>query len=258
MIPWMVGAALAFWLFAAAMISLYFHHLLPEPALGKETGDVLKLGVGMIVAMSTLVLGLLTASSKSTFDTVNTDVRKFATELLLMDRTFREYGPDAAQARADLLRYTERALDGTWPDAGQKPVVADNAAEGMLDRVSADVYAFHPSDEQQRALAASATSQIEAIVQQRWTLIEEATGSVSPIMVGVLFVWLGLTFASFGYNAPRNRVVVATFLLCAVSIGGAMFLILEMDGPFDGLISISPEPVTTALHHMRQPDTLAP
>jgi len=64
---------------------------------------------------------------------------------------------------------------------------------------------------------------------------------------GVCSFWLTATFTSFGLFAPRNAIVLATFFVCALSVAGAIFLILELDGPFDGLIRISPEPVRYAL-----------
>jgi hypothetical protein len=41
--------------------------------------------------------------------------------------------------------------------------------------------------------------------------------------------------------------VLTVLLLCALSVAGAVFLVLEMDGPFDGLIKVSPEPLRFAL-----------
>ena len=58
-------------------------------------------------------------------------------------------------------------------------------------------------------------------------------------------------FASFGLNAPRNATVVVAFLVCALSIGGAVFLILEMDSPFQGVLRLSKQPMTNALAHMQ-------
>ena len=249
-VSWFVGILMFVCLFSAAMASLILHRKLPEPILSKDTQDVMKLGIGMIIAMSTLVLGLLTASVKGAFDSVNADVKLFATEIVMLDRTLRFYGPDAEPARQDLIRYTDRALAETWPRKGQPAVVEDSTAEALLDRSEQRILALKPLDDAHSAGKIYAISQIQYVVQQRWKLIEEANNSVSPLMVVVLIIWLSIVFASFGYNAPRNRIVIAVFLLCAASIGGAMFLILELDGPFDGIVKVSPEPLQVALDHM--------
>ena len=53
-------------------------------------------------------------------------------------------------------------------------------------------------------------------------------------------------FASFGLFAPRNATVVVVFVLCALSVAGAVFLVLEMDRPLEGVIKVSPDPLRYA------------
>ena len=68
----------------------------------------------------------------------------------------------------------------------------------------------------------------------------------------MLVAWLVLIFASFGYRAPRNAVVVSTFAVAAVLIAGAIYLIIDMDVPFTGPIQISPAPLLRAEEQMRR------
>jgi len=65
--------------------------------------------------------------------------------------------------------------------------------------------------------------------------------------MAVLTFWLAMIFMSFAIFAPANTTVIATLLICALSISGAMFLILELDTPFAGLIRISSAPLRDAL-----------
>jgi hypothetical protein len=62
--------------------------------------------------------------------------------------------------------------------------------------------------------------------------------------------WLSMTFASFGLSAPRNATVVTVLVISALSVAAAVFLILELDGPFEGLIRISSEPIRFALANL--------
>jgi hypothetical protein len=94
--------------------------------------------------------------------------------------------------------------------------------------------------------------EVRRLIELRWTLVGEATTSLNVPLVSVLVIWLTLIFASFGYNAPRNVLVVTTFILCAASIGGALFLVVQMDRPFEGLIKVSPTPLQNALAHTRE------
>jgi hypothetical protein len=59
-----------------------------------------------------------------------------------------------------------------------------------------------------------------------------------------------MLFTSFGLFAPFNATVIGVLLVCALSVAGAIFLVLEMDRPFEGLIQISSAPLQNALAHL--------
>jgi hypothetical protein len=89
------------------------------------------------------------------------------------------------------------------------------------------------------------------LLRQRWLLIEQQGPSVQRLVLVVLVSWVMVIFASFGLNAPRNGSVMVAFLICSLAIGGAIFLILEMDRPMDGVMQISSWPVENVLAHMK-------
>src|SRR3954452_14252400 len=234
----------------AALLALWLHPRLPAHHLSKETTDIVRLGVGVVATITALALGLLISSVKGSFDQVNRDVQLFATRLILTDRALRFYGPGADHARALLRQYTERALRETWPKESGMAIVEDPVAGALLDQTELAILSL-PSDPQRPGLTARAAETIHDVVRQRWTLIEESGSAVPPFLLVALTVWLGLIFASFGYNAPRNALVVAVLLVCAGSVAGALFLITEMDGAFTGLITVPSDPVARALAHMQ-------
>jgi len=67
-----------------------------------------------------------------------------------------------------------------------------------------------------------------------------------PFLV-VLVFWLCIIFASFGLFAPHNGTVIAVLCVCALSVAGAIFLILELDRSFEGLLQVSSTPLRAAL-----------
>ncbi len=239
--------------FGAGMLMLWLHPRLPVRIRAGDTHEVVKLATSMIVVMASVVLGLLASSLSSNFQGVEGDLRKFATELILTDRALREYGPDAAHARALLLGYAEQALHGTWPANGGAGVVADPSAALLLDDTERAILSLRPADTAQRALSTQAEARLTSVVNQRWTLIGEAQGTVSAPLMVVVILWMTLAFASLGYNAPRNRVVIATMLLAAASMSAAIFIIMELNGPFDGLLKVSPRPVQEAVATLQGP-----
>ena len=62
--------------------------------------------------------------------------------------------------------------------------------------------------------------------------------------------WLALIFGSFGMFAPRNHTVVAVLVICALSVAASLFLILEMDQPFDGMMKVSSAPLRYTLEQL--------
>ena len=53
--------------------------------------------------------------------------------------------------------------------------------------------------------------------------------------------------------SPKNpQGFLLTIVLGAASIGGALFLVVQMDRPFDGLIKVSPTPLQNALAYTRE------
>jgi len=56
----------------------------------------------------------------------------------------------------------------------------------------------------------------------------------------------------FGLYAPRNGTVVAVIFVCALTVSSAVFLVLEMETPFDGLLKISADPFHHVYAHLNQ------
>ena len=110
-----------------------------------------------------------------------------------------------------------------------------------------------PKDDRQRALQPPALAMTIELVQTRWLMYEQgSSGSVSTIMLVILVFWLSTIFLSFGLFAPRSATVITALFVAALSVSGAIFLILEMYSPFGGLIKISSAPLHAALTHLGQ------
>ena len=72
-----------------------------------------------------------------------------------------------------------------------------------------------------------------------------------PIFVLVVF-WLTIIFINFGVLTPRNTPVFAVLFVCALVAASALYLILELDQPFGGVMQISSAPVRNALASLGQ------
>jgi len=237
--------------FAGGVVGLVLHRIVPKPHMTKETQDVIRLGTGMLSVMASLVLGLLIATAKTSYDNADHDTRRYAAELILLNETLRDYGNAAAVPRALLRQYTAQALQDVWP-TGDAAVVIENQESGaLLERVREATRALNPVDAGQRWLQEQALQINVSLLRQRWLLIEQDNSSIRPIVIVILVSWIALIFASFGLNAPRNATVVVAFLVFSLAIGGSFFLILEMADPFLGAMKISSNAMVGALAHMQ-------
>ncbi len=238
-------------IFAGGVGGLFLHRLLPREHLTRETQDVIKLGVGMLSVLASLVLGLLIATAKTSYDSTDQAIRNYAAELALLNETLRDYGGVASVPR-DLLRdYTRGFLAEGWPQDGKHVAIDDDEkTRVLLEHVRESIRALKPVDKGQEALQVQAVTINMNLLRQRWLLIEQQGPSVQRVVLLVLVSWVTVIFASFGLNAPRNGTVVAAFLICSLAIGGSIFLILEMDRPLDGVMRISSWPVENVLAHM--------
>lgn len=146
----------------------------------------------------------------------------------------------------DLLRRSGvRMLNQTWPENSSRPVQLEPTAawtEALYDNIQALV----PQNDAQRSLQAQALSLIIDLGQMRWLMFEQS-GSSLPMPFLVVVFWRTILFVRFGLYGPTNATVIVTLLLCALSVSGALFLILELDQPFDGVIQIPSAPLRDAL-----------
>lgn len=236
-------------LLAASLGALFFYQRLPEHQRLDDTHRVLHHIANIFVVMTSLVLGLMITSAKSRFDAVNQDVHSYATELILLDRMLFLYGPDTADTRQKLLAYTERAADGHWTADGN---LSDKTSEKLLEDVGTRLRTFEPSRDPQLSLWNDMREQYRKVLELRWSLVEQAEGSLPRPLMLMVVAWLVLIFAIFGFRAPRNAVVVTGFVAAAALIGGAIYLIVDMDVPFEGPIQVSPAPLQRALTEMRR------
>jgi Protein of unknown function (DUF4239) len=234
---------------AASLGTLALQHRLPSHHREDDTQNVVRLIANFFVVMTSLVMGLLVNSAKNTLESVDRNVHTYAANLIVLDRTLQHYGPDAVGARQSLLAYAQRAAHSALRD---DPLLADRTAEGLLDEVSKSLKALKPQDADQAAQLQSARQQLQRIVELRWVIVGQAEGTIPGPLVVMLAVWLVLIFASYGYRAPHNGLVVTTFLAASLLFAGAFWLILDMDRPFSGPVQVKLAPLLRAVAEMQR------
>jgi hypothetical protein len=237
--------------FGSALLGFYLRKALPEGHLGDDTLRSVTLTTGMIATLSSLVLGLLISSTQASFNSLSTELRQVAAKTVLLDRTLSNYGPQTRESR-DLLRqiyassiefmFSVKDNDLSKLDTSKR-LVRSEKFQAMLRELT-------PQNDSQRSLQARALQLSDDLAESRWELIEQNKGAISTPFLVVLVLWLCIIFVGFGMLTANNETVFLTLFLCALSVSSAIFLILELGTPFEGLMKISSTPMLNAFAHL--------
>jgi hypothetical protein len=237
--------------FAAALLGILLRAVLPEHHLSDDTKDSVKLAMGLVATMAALILGLLVASAKDSYDKESNGVTEMAAKIVFLDRMLANYGPETKDTRELFRRTVENMVHRMWPENSSERAQLDPTAS-RGEAMYAAIQKLSPQNDLQTALKSQALSTSLDLSQMRWLEFEQADTSISPPMLCILAFWLAVLFVSFGMFSPSNGTVVIALLLTALSVAGAIFLLLELNGPFRGLMKISDAPFVDALAHLGQ------
>ncbi len=239
-------------MFTGALIGMAIRSVLPRHDLNPDSKEVVKLAMSLIATLTALVLGLLVATAKSTFDAKSTQVRQLTSNFVLLDAFLEQYGPETRAARTQLRRVLPAMADRIWTEDNEStPVLPafQKTAEG--EAYLRDLQAINPRNEVQRGLRDRALQITNEIALARLQLHAQTGNSIRTAFLVVLVFWLVVLFAGFGLVGRASPVTIGALIVCALSVSGAIFLILELDRAFDGLMAMSSEPLRNALAPLR-------
>ena len=246
---WVLSIIIFVLLAGSALVALTVYPRLPDQYRHDDTNSVVRLIANFFVVMTSLVLGLMINSAKNTYEAVDHNVHAISKEIILFDRALRSL-PTGAEARKEILAYAQHAHTWNRPKNGDPLIVGDYSSEQLLAAVGTSLRAIVATDQVQTSLLQEAQQRFRTIVDLRWTLVEDAEGAIPMPIIAMVVAWLVLIFASFGYRAPRNVVIVGSLIVAAALVAGAIFLIIDLDVPFDGLDQVTDEPLQRAIAEM--------
>jgi len=228
----------------SALLALF----LPGHRLSTDAKDVVKLGTGLIGTIAALVLGLLIASAKNSYDTQSTQIKQMTANIVLLDNLLVQYGRETGDLRNLIRRSVANLADRMWREnasdaAATTPFQASAAAEAFFGKLQQ----LSPQNDTQRSLQARAIQISTDIAQTRLLMFAETDNSLPMPFLVVLIFWLSMIFASFGLFAQPSRTIAALLVAFALSAAGAIYLVLELGQPFAGLMQISSAPLRNAL-----------
>jgi hypothetical protein len=239
--------------FGGAILGNYIRSAIPPTHLGKESQDVMRLGMGLVATMTALLLGLVTAAARSSFDSQDAAIRASAANILTLDRLLARYGPETTPTRVLIKNAVAFRVETTWPDDGSAASgITKTMSTQAIEEIENQILQLSPANDTQRWFKTESLKLSEEVLKARWRTLGNRDRSVPNAFLVVVVFWLTVTFVSFGLYTRLNPALVAVLFVAAVSVAGAVFLILELDGPFDGLIKISSGPMRYVLSQLGQ------
>jgi len=232
--------------FGGALLGMYFRNALSDDHLRDDVRDVIRLSTGLIGTIAALVLGLLIASAKSSYDARSTQIKQVTANIVLLDGLLQQYGPDALKLRIMLRNAVPPMIDRIWNE-GDRTKIAPFAVTAEATEFFNKIQELDPSSDPKRALQARVLIGATDLGQARLSLFSQSHDSIPGPFVAILIFWLTIIYASFGLFVRPNSIVFITFFVGTLSVSCAIFLILEMDQPLVGFMQISSEPLRHAL-----------
>ena len=192
--------------FGGALLGAYIRSLLPPNHLSKESQDVMRLGMGLVATMTALLLGLVTASARSSFDSQDAAMRTNAANILTLDRLLARYGPETRPTREhdpQARRLPDRERPGPTMDRpardSRRPLRLQD-----IEQVENQILQLAPATDAQRWFKSEALKLSEEVSKSRWRILSSQGGSVPIVFLIVVISWLAFTFTSFGLYARRT------------------------------------------------------
>jgi hypothetical protein len=243
-------AALAFLaLLAGAAVGMVLRRRLPERHLSRESTDVIKLAIGLMASLVALVLGLLISSANSFRVQVADEYGQAVAGIFQLDQRLRAYGPETGDARALLRRIVTAGAAQRWPhETFDSLSPLDGPMPAAVLDLERRIVRLQPANDEQKYFQAQALQLANTLIQIH-RLISNQAGAIGislPILIGVIFCSVAI-FGGFSLFVEPNPTVITALCVAALAVAGAVFLIVELAGPFGGVLQLPSAPMRMML-----------
>jgi hypothetical protein len=248
-----IGGIVFVCVLGGAFFGMYLEGVLPKHHLSDKSKEVIRVAMGMLATLSALVVGLLIVSANTAFETKSNEMRRVAANAIVLDRMMAEYGQETREAR-DLLRQAIMAkVQAIWPDGEASKLRPETISEGRAgEAILHKLLELTPQNDAQRWIKSQVLQLAGEIILMRSLVAEQTGSSLQWPFLTILVFWLTVIFVSFGLFAPRNGSVLAVLFVCALSIAASIYLIVEMDQPYGGVIKLSNAPLASLVDQLGQ------
>jgi hypothetical protein len=228
-------------------IGMALRRHLAADRLDASTKEVVRLGAGFLATLSAVLISLMIASAKDSYDSQNAHFRTIAAYLVETDQLLVQYGPEATEVRILMRQALPAAVDRIWREKRSGVQHSAFTAASLAEQVSGAIEALSPKTDLQRALKRRLEEASKSIGDTRLLMFADGEIALQAPFLLILMFWLAVVFASYSLFVEPSRIVIAALVIFALSISSALFLVADLSQPFVGLMQIPKEQLQHAL-----------
>jgi type VI protein secretion system component VasK len=239
-------------IFGGAVLGIFLRAILPERHLTEDSRNMVTIGMGIVATMAAIAVGLMIQGAQISFSGQRSDLIEMSAKIVFLDKLLSDYGPEANGARTALRNTLERTINQFWPKDGSEGAMIE-VPESKSETLYYQILSLTPDNDARRAMRDEALSLTYDLAQARDTIVMGQARSIPKaflIVLGIILFWFVAIFFSFGLYAPTNATVLSTLVISALAVTLALFIIMELNRPFDGLLRMPSEPLVEALQHL--------
>jgi Protein of unknown function (DUF4239) len=233
---------------AGVRLGMVLRARLPKAYLSPEMKEVVRLGVGLLSTLTAVVISLMIASAKSSYDTQEAHFRQLAAHIVLVDQLLAHYGQEATGVRKLMRQAVPVTLDRIWREqATRTPENTAFSTSSGAEQLFQAIETLSPANDEQRGLKLRIAQAGTDIANARLLMFTDVDAPIMTPFLLILVFWLTVIFTSFSLFVEPGPVIITALLVFALSVSSALFMVADLGQPFAGLMQISNQPLRHAL-----------
>jgi hypothetical protein len=250
MSPFPVAVAIFLLMILGTIVGLALNPVLEAHHLSENYKELLRGNRSVIVQLLAVTLGLLIAQSLSSFEQKSGVLKAQASDIIALDHVLKQFGVGAEGAKAELHKAISDEIAKIEATVKNESEASHEVARIAMEPLRGSLLNLSPKNANQDYLKTRALALGEEIISARWKIYEQMNSEIQWPLVAVFVFWLVTVYFSFGVLTPRDGVLMVGLFLSALSLAAAVYLVIELDTPYQGLVSISSKPLKSAINHL--------
>jgi Protein of unknown function (DUF4239) len=188
-----------------------------------------------------LIAALTAVGAWTRYSDVSRVVSAEATAITTLWRDLGGYPEPLSGSMRDVLRgYADQVINGAWPQLRRGEIPSEGVE--WMDRLQNLLYSFEPASEGQKVLHAETLRAFNGLVEQRRQRLDAARAGLPGVLWFVLLggASAGITLGLF-FLVENARFQACMLLGLAASLSMVLLVIVALDTPFTGEMSIGPD-----------------